>query len=109
MSASRADLEKMVQQNLEAKQSKSKKDPPAGWTAVSDRSRSPNSRDPPEELGTRQTQRMLPPKPAPGMLNQEMAEAAAKKYQKNQKNIQKACAELDGTEPKPTGCRCIIL
>ena len=59
--------------------------------------------------GVRQEQRMLPPKPQPGMLNQEMAEAAAKQFKKREKNIQKACAELDNPDaPKSKMC-CVIL
>ena len=42
------------------------------------------------------------------MLNKEMAEAAAKKYNKDKKKIQKACAELEpGAEKK--GCNCVIM
>lgn len=59
--------------------------------------------------GVRQEQRMLPPKPQPGMLNQEMAEAAAKQFKKREKKIQKACAELDNPDaPKSKMC-CVIL
>jgi hypothetical protein len=63
--------------------------------------------DPP--AGVHQTKRMAPPKPEPGMLNKEMADAAAAKYKKDQKKIQKACAEVDGTGPAEQRCTCIIL
>jgi hypothetical protein len=36
-----------------------------------------------------------PTQPQPNMLTKEMAEAAAKKYKKDQKKIQKACAAVD--------------
>jgi hypothetical protein len=94
MSATRADIEKVV-----AQQQSSRRDPPGhiGGTAE-------------VEQGTYQVQRMVPPKPMPGMLNQEMAEAAAKKYEKDKKKIQKACAEVDGTATTTTQrCSCIIL
>jgi hypothetical protein len=54
---------------------------------------------------------MRPPAPAPHMLNQEMAEAAAKKFKKKEKRIQRACAALDAGEPLPprqAAC-CVIL
>jgi hypothetical protein len=54
---------------------------------------------------------MRPPAPAPNMLNQEMAEAAAKKFKKKEKRIQRACAALDAGEPLPpqqSAC-CVIL
>jgi len=61
---------------------------------------------------------MKPPKPRPGMLTQEMAEAAAVQFKKRQPEIQKACAALDDPsktpqpkQEKPTeqGCSCVIL
>lgn len=62
-----------------------------------------------EGSGVRQQhQGFKPPQPAPGMLNKEMAEAAAMKYKKDKKKIQKACAELEpGAEKK--GCSCAIM
>lgn len=65
--------------------------------------------------GVRQTQKMRPPAPREGMLNQEMAEAAAIQFKKREKSIQKACAALDNPEvadePKnePKNSCCIIL
>jgi hypothetical protein len=61
-----------------------------------------------EETGVRQTQQgFKPPQPMPGMLTKEMAEAAAAKYSKDKKKIQKACAKL---EPKETsGCSCVVM
>lgn len=56
--------------------------------------------------GLHQQQRMLPPEPKPNMLNQEMAEAAAKQFKKKEKRIQKACAKLD--HPEQRTC-CAIL
>ncbi|GKZ01373.1 hypothetical protein MPSEU_001088200 [Mayamaea pseudoterrestris] len=63
---------------------------------------------------------MKPPAPKPGMLNQEMAEAAAKKFKEREKDIQKACAKVDArldgggehdetTPATKQGCGCIIL
>lgn len=63
---------------------------------------------------------MKPPAPKPGMLNQEMAEAAAKKFKEKEKDIQAACAKIDAKQQKghdcpdnsPTTqqrCACIIL
>ena len=61
-----------------------------------------------EEAGVRQKhQGFKPPAPGPGMLTKEMAEAAAVKYKKDQKKIQKACAELEPKEAS-TGCGCVI-
>lgn len=61
-----------------------------------------------------------PPAPQPGMLNQEMAEAAAKIFKEKEKDIQAACAKVDakqqetsddlaGRETAPKGGCCIIL
>jgi hypothetical protein len=61
---------------------------------------------------------MKPPAPQPGMLNKEMAEAAAKIFKEKEKDIQEACAKVDAgehkrlVEPTPTTqqrCGCIIL
>ena len=41
-----------------------------------------------------------PPAPKPGMLNQEMAEAAAKKFKEKEKDIQAACAKVDAKQHK---------
>lgn len=61
-----------------------------------------------EETGVRQSQQgFKPPQPMPGMLNKEMADAAAKKYKKDQKKIQKACAKLEPQEGK--GCSCVVM
>jgi hypothetical protein len=90
MSATESDIERVV-----AQRQSSGRDPP-GRTGAR------------EVEGSHQAQRMLPPKPMPGMLNQEMAEAAAKKYEKDKKKIQKACAEVDGTATTQR-CSCIIL
>jgi hypothetical protein len=53
---------------------------------------------------------------APGMLTAEMAQAAALKYKKDQKKIQKACAALDPPPPplsssgkKCCGLSCTIM
>jgi hypothetical protein len=54
-----------------------------------------------EHEGVYKKQRMRPPQPMPGMLNAEMAEAAAIKYQKSQARIQQACAKLDNPPPPP--------
>lgn len=60
--------------------------------------------------GVRQTQRMRPPEPKEGMLNQQMAQQAAKQFKKREKKIQKACAELDDPEAaNKKGCSCVIL
>jgi hypothetical protein len=62
-----------------------------------------------EEAGVRQQNKgFKPPQPGtPGMLNKEMAEAAAMKYNKDKKKIRKACAELEpGTK---AGCSCAIM
>lgn len=63
--------------------------------------------------GVYEKQRMRPPEPRPGMLNNELAEAAALKYQKSQRRIQKACAKLDNPpppEPEKASCgACVIL
>jgi hypothetical protein len=74
------------------------------------------SDDDEQQVGIVQKQRMVPPKQVlPNMLTKEMAEQAAKKYQKNQKQIQQACAKVDGTELPPTesvkkrACPCVIL
>jgi hypothetical protein len=59
--------------------------------------------------GVRQTQQgFKPPQPMPGMLNKEMAEAAAKKYTKDKKKIQKACAKLDGDKSSRCSC-CVVM
>jgi len=52
---------------------------------------------------------MKPPTPKPGMLNAEMAEAAAKQFKKREKKIQKACAELENPPETKQGCSCVIL
>ena len=64
-----------------------------------------------ENQGTVQKQRMLPPKPKPNMLNEEMAQQAAVKYNKDKKRIQKAIAKVDGSVPAPeeSKCFCTIL
>ncbi|EEC45602.1 predicted protein [Phaeodactylum tricornutum CCAP 1055/1] len=66
--------------------------------------------DSPEEetVGTYKKQSMKPPQPSPNMLNKEMAEAAAVRYRKNEKNIQKACKKIDDPGAKG-GCACAIL
>jgi hypothetical protein len=64
-----------------------------------------------ESSGIRQEKKgFKPPTQAqPNMLTKEMAEAAAKKYKKDQKKIQKACAAIDPTadanESKSSCCR----
>jgi hypothetical protein len=56
-----------------------------------------------------------PPTPGlPGQLTAEMAEAAAVKYKKDQKKIQKACAALEpqNDDKKTCGCcngGCVIM
>lgn len=63
-----------------------------------------------ETGGVRQTQPgFKPPQPMPGMLNKEMAEAAAKKYTKDKKKIQKACAKLEPGGDKTSRCRCCVV
>lgn len=114
MSASRSAIEDAVikgvaqrKRELEERAAKPP-DPPAQNSKR--RGRTIGKVDPPEvktTTGTHQVQRMVPPTPAPGMLNQEMAEAAAAKYKKDKKKIQKACAEVDGTAQQ--GCSCVIL
>ena len=70
----------------------------------------------PAEEGVHQKKRMLPPTPKPNMLNQEMAEAAAVKYNKDKEKIQKACAQADkgkkrqkGQAQSDQGCCCGFL
>jgi hypothetical protein len=67
---------------------------------------------PPEQAaageGTRQTQRMAAPVQTPN-VNQTFAEAAAVKYKKDKKRIQKACRDLEGDKTKQQGCSCVIL
>jgi hypothetical protein len=66
-----------------------------------------------ESIGVRQEKKGFKPptQPQSNMLTKEMAEAAAKKYKKDQKKIQKACAAID---PQSTpneaksGCCCIM-
>jgi hypothetical protein len=63
-----------------------------------------------ETGGVRQTQSgFKPPQPMPGMLNKEMAEAAAKKYTKDKKKIQKACAKLEPGGDKSSRCSCCVV
>lgn len=65
-----------------------------------------------ETSGMRQQHKgFKPPQHSPGMLNKEMAEAAAMKYKKDQKQIQKACAKLEPERaaPEKTGCSCTIM
>ena len=66
-----------------------------------------------ENAGERQQHRGFKPPSSPiaGALNKEMAEAAAKKYEKDKKKIRKACAELEpeGATKNRTGCSCVIL
>ena len=71
----------------------------------------PSTGDSGNQGGTVQKQRMLPPKPKPNMLNEEMAKQAAVKYKKDQKRIQKAIAKVDGSVPAPeeSKCCCTIL
>lgn len=64
---------------------------------------------------------MKPPAHKPGMLDKEMAEAAARKFKARQKDIQDACAKVDAKHGRPTAedatfaapveqkCACIIL
>ena len=66
-----------------------------------------------ENAGVHQQHRGFKPptQPIAGMLNQEMAAAAAKKYEKDKKKIRKACAQLEpetSAEPK-AGCSCAIM
>ena len=60
------------------------------------------SGDPP--TGVHQKQKMVKPGPLPGIPsnNQQIAEAAAKKYNKDKKRIQKAIAQVDKTTPRAT-------
>jgi hypothetical protein len=58
--------------------------------------------------GVRVEKKMAMPQPGPGMLNQEMAEAAAKQFKKREKKIQKACAKLDNPDVSQKQC-CVIL
>ena len=68
-----------------------------------------------ENAGIRQEKKGFKPPshPQANMLTKEMAEAAAKKYQKDHKKIQKACARLDAPprdSPKYGCCgRCTIM
>jgi hypothetical protein len=68
-----------------------------------------------ETTGVRQEKKGFKPptQPQANQLTKEMAEAAAKKYQKDQKKIQKACAQLDSpprNTEKGTCCsRCTIM
>jgi hypothetical protein len=52
-----------------------------------------------------------PTQAQPNMLTKEMAEAAAKKYKKDQKQIQKACAAVDpqtrNASPTTTSSKCL--
>jgi hypothetical protein len=59
-----------------------------------------------EATGIRQEKKgFKPPSQAqPNMLTKEMAEAAAKKYEKDKKKIQKACAQLDPPGETKAGC-----
>ena len=64
---------------------------------------------------------MRPPVHRPGMLNKEMAEAAAAKFKARQKDIQDACSKVDAKQGRPVAedaalsppteqkCACIIL
>jgi hypothetical protein len=58
--------------------------------------------------GVRVEKKMAMPQPMPGMLNQEMAEAAAKQFKKREKKIQKACAKIENPDAPQSKC-CIIL
>jgi hypothetical protein len=65
-----------------------------------------------EDTGVRQVQQGYKPPSQllPGMLNKEMAEAAAKKYNKDKKKIQKACAKLEpGGKDQSGCCRCVVM
>jgi len=66
-----------------------------------------------ESAGVRQQHRgFKPPAAQPGMLNKEMAEAAALKYEKDKKKIRKAVAALEpegASKPKDAGCSCVIM
>lgn len=71
-----------------------------------------------EATGVRQQHRGFKPpsQPVPGMLDKEMAEAAAKKYEKDKKKIRKAIAEIDpdvaAQQPKAAicgSCGCTIM
>jgi hypothetical protein len=62
-----------------------------------------------EDAGVRQQHSGFKPPTAaaPGMLTAEMAQAAAVKYKKDQKKIQKACAALDPPpQPSSSGKKC---
>jgi hypothetical protein len=61
-----------------------------------------------EDAGVRQQHSGFKPPttPAPGMLTAEMAQAAAVKYKKDQKKIQKACAALEPPPPSSSGKKC---
>ena len=52
--------------------------------------------------GTHQKQRMLLPARTDNGLNQQMAEAAAKRYEQDKIKIQKACAAMDDKKTKET-------
>lgn len=64
-----------------------------------------------ENAGVRQQHRgFKPPAAQPGMLNKEMAEAAALKYEKDKKKIRKAVAKLEPeNKDKDAGCSCVIM
>lgn len=62
--------------------------------------------------GSHQTHKgYRPPAPQPNMLNDEIAIAAAKKFKQKEKQIQRACAALDGDDvpPEPKQACCVIL
>jgi hypothetical protein len=61
-----------------------------------------------ETTGVRQEKKGFKPpaQPQANQLTKEMAEAAAKKYQKDQKKIQKACAQLDASPEHTKGSCC---
>ena len=77
MVAPQADIEKAVMKNMQEAQRRRE----------TEAQQAENRQE--ETQGTHQVQRMVQPKPMQGMLNQEMAEAAAKKYNKDKKRIQK--------------------
>ena len=69
-----------------------------------------------ESSGVRVEQKGFKPptQPQANMLTKEMAEAAAKKYKKDQKKIQKACAAVDPqtrntTETSSSECCCCTI
>jgi hypothetical protein len=76
-----------------------------------------NHTDDDERTGTyHKNTGMKPPPPQPGMLNPEIAEAAAKVFNKKEKKIQAACAKVDaklqGKDDQTTTkqrCACIIM